>query len=141
MKNINANAILIRYVGADWQRQHILQRGSGEFWTGDDGWSRIRDCAKVFREYRDAQLECAALQRQQYGGKPQRTFRLEMAVSLVADDVDGITQEQLAKFISRAVRIEIESSQFGDGPVNGSFVEMRLKIASLEETEPRRRRF
>lgn len=140
MKNVNDNALLIRYCGSDSNRYHILQRGNGDIWTGD-GWSRIMDCAKVFREYRDAQLECAALQRQQYGGKPQRAFKLEMAVSLVANDVDDITQEQLAKFISRAVRIEIESSQFGDGPVDGSFVEMRLKIASLEETEPRRRRF
>jgi hypothetical protein len=140
MKNLNGNALLIRYFGSDSNRYHILQRGNGDIWTGD-GWSRIMDCAKVFREYRDAQMECAALQRQQYGGKPQRTFKLEMAVSLVADDVEDITQDQLAKFISRAVRIEIESSQFGDGPVNGSFVEMRLKIASLEETEPRRRRF
>jgi hypothetical protein len=82
MKNVNA--ILIRYVGADWLRQHILQRGSGEFWTGD-GWSRIRDCAKVFREHKDAQVACVALQRRQYGGKPMRTFRLEVAVALVAD--------------------------------------------------------
>ena len=140
MKNVNDNALLIRYCGSDSNRYHILQRGNGDIWTGD-GWSRIMDCAKVFREYRDAQLVCAALQRQQYGGKPQRTFKLEMAVSLVADDVDDITQEQLAKFISRAVRIEIESSQFGDGPVDGSFVQMRLKIASLEETEPNQRRF
>ncbi len=140
MKNVNDNALLIRYFGSDSNRYHILQRGNGDIWTGD-GWSRIMDCAKVFRDYRDAQLECAALQRQQYGGKPQRTFKLEMVVSLVADDVDDITQEQLAKFISRAVRIEIESSQFSDGPVNGSFVQMRLKIASLEETEPYRRRF
>jgi hypothetical protein len=135
MKNVN-----IRYCGSDSNRYHILQRGNGDIWTGD-GWSRIMDCAKVFREYRDAQLECAALQRQQYGGKPQRTFRLEMTVSLVADDVEDITQEQLAKFISRAVRIEIESSQFGDGPVEGSFVLMRIKLASLEETEAGRRRF
>ena len=135
MKNVN-----IRYCGSDSNRFHILQRGNGDIWTGD-GWSRILDCAKHFREYRDAQMECAALQRQQYGGKPQRTFKLEMTVSLVADDVDDITPEQLAKFISRAARIQMESSQFGDGPVEGSFVQMRLKIASLEETEPNRRRF
>ncbi len=135
MKNVN-----IRYCGSDSNRYHILQRGNGDIWTGD-GWSRLMDCAKIFREYRAAQMECAALQRKQYGGKPQRTFRLEMTVSLVADDVDDITQEQLAEFISRAVRIEIESSQFGDGPVEGSYVLMRLKIASLEETQPGRRRF
>ena len=140
MKNVNGNALLIRYYGTDSNRFHILQRGNGDIWTGD-GWSRILDCAKIFREYRDAQLECVALQRQQYGGKPLRTFKMEMAVSLVANDVDDITQKQLAEFISLAARIQIESSQFGDGPVEGSFVQMRLKIASLEETEPNRRRF
>ncbi len=140
MKNVNGNALLIRYCGSDSNRFHILQRASGDIWTGD-GWSRILDCAKIFREHRDAQRECVALQRRQYGGKPMRTFKLEMTVSLVAKNVDDITQEQLAEFISRAVRIEIESSQFGDGPVEWSFVEMRLKIASLEETEPNRRRF
>ena len=139
MKNVNA--ILIRYCGADCNRYHVLQRGSGEFWTNEGGWSRIFDCAKIFREHRDAQRECVALQRRQYGGKPLRTFKLEMTVSLVADDVDDITQEQLAEFISQAVRIEIESSLYGDGPTDGSFVQVVLKLASLEETKSTRKRF
>src|SRR5271166_1331494 len=122
MKNVNA--ILIRYVGADWLRQHILQRGNGDFWTGD-GWSKIRDCAKVFRQHKDAQRACVALQRRQYGGKPMRNFKMEAVVSLVADDVREISEEQLAEFISQAVRIDIESSLHGDGPVKGSYVQLR----------------
>ena len=54
MKNVNA--ILIRYVGVDGLRQHILQRRNGDFWTGD-GWSKIRDCAKVFRKHKDFAYE------------------------------------------------------------------------------------
>ena len=138
MKNVNANAILIRYVGADWHRQHILQRGSGEFWTGD-GWSKIRDCARVFRLHKDAQKACATLQRQQYGGKPMRTFKMEAVVALVAEE--EISIEQLTEFISRAVRIDIESSLHGDGPVAGSFVQLQLCLATLEETESARKRF
>ena len=135
MKNVN-----IRYCGSDSNRFHILQRGTGDIWTGD-GWSRIMDCAKIFREYRDAQMECAALQRQQYGGMPLRTFKLEMVVSLVADDVGDISPDQLAEFISQAARIQMESSQFGDGPVEGSFVQLQMKLATLEETTSARKRF
>ena len=140
MNNVNPNAILIRYVGADWLRQHILQRGNGDYWTGD-GWSKIRDCARVFRLHRDAQRACAALQRQQYGGKPMRSFRLEVAVALVADNVHEISNEQLAEFIGAAVRIDVESSLFNDGPVQGSFVQLRLRLATLEETDSARKRF
>ena len=138
MKNVNA--ILIRYVGADWLRQHILQRGNGDFWTGD-GWSKIRDCAKVFRQHKDAQRACVALQRRQYGGKPMRTFKLEAVVALVADDVEEISKEQLAEFIGKAVRIDIESSLYNDGPAKGSFVQVQLHLATLEETESGRKQF
>jgi hypothetical protein len=138
MKNVNA--ILIRYVGADWLRQHILQRGNGDFWTGD-GWSKIRDCAKVFRQHKDAQRACVALQRGQYGGKPMRTFKIEAVVALVADDVHKISKEQLADFIEKAVRIDIESSVFNDGPVQGSYVQLQLRLTTLEETDSARKRF
>jgi hypothetical protein len=138
MKNVNA--ILVRYFGADWNRYHCLQRGDGHFWTGD-GWSKILDCAKVYRQHRDAQRACVALQRQQYGGKPMRTFRLEVAVALVADDVHEINTEQLADFIGKAVRIDIESSVFNDGPVEGSYVQLQLRLATLEETDSARKRF
>ena len=138
MKNVNA--ILVRYYGADCNRYHLLQRGSGEFWTGD-GWSRILDCAKVYRLHKDAQRACAALQRRQYGGKPMRTFKLEAVVALVADVVEDIGIEQLAEFISQAVRLDVESSQFGDGPVQGSFVQVQLRLVTLEETQSARKRF
>ncbi len=135
------NQILIRYFGADWNRYHCLQRGDGKFWTGGEDWSRIMDCARIFRNYRDAKRECVALQRRQYGGKPLRTFKLEMVVSLVADDVGDITQQQLAEFIAQAVRIEIESSLYKDGPVEGSFVQLQIKMNTLAETQPTRKRF
>ena len=138
MKNVNA--ILLRYFGADCNRYHVLQRGSGHFWTGD-GWSSILDCAKVYRRHKDAQRACVALQRRQYGGKAMRTFRLEVAVALVADDVQDIAHEQLAEFITLAVRIKVESSQFGDGPVDGSFVQLRFRLKTLEETQTTRNRF
>ena len=139
MKNVNA--ILIRYCGADCNRYHVLQRGSGEFWMGDGGWSPILDCAKIFRLHKDAQQACAALQRRQYGGKPMRTFKMEVTVALVADDVQEVSKEQLAEFIAQAVRVDIESSLHGDGPVEGSYVLLQLRLATLEETQSARKRF
>lgn len=135
-----AHRLMVRYFGADHNRYHCLQRSDGAFWTGT-GWSRILDCAKVYRSHKDAQIACVALQRRQYGGKPMRTFKLEAIVALVADDVHEISQDQLAEFISKAVRLDVESSLFGDGPVEGSYVQLRLRLATLEETDSARKRF
>jgi hypothetical protein len=132
--------IFIRYCGSSLNRFHVLQRGDGKFWTGN-GWSRVMDCAAIFWSHKDAQVTCAALARQRYGGKPMRTFRMEVAVALVADRVDEISQEQLADFIAQAVRIDVENSIHNNGPVEGSFVELRLLLASLAETASARKRF
>jgi hypothetical protein len=132
--------ILIRYCGSSANRFHILQRGDGQIWTGD-GWSRVMDCAAIFRSHKDAQRACAALARQRYGGKPMRTFRMEVAVALIADRVEDISQEQLADFIAQAVRIDVENSLHGDGPVEESFVELRFCLRTLEETQSPRKRF
>lgn len=132
--------IFIRYCGTSANRFHILQRGDGLIWTGD-GWSRLMDCAKIFRSHKDAQRAYASLARQRYGGKPMRTFKLEVAVALVADDVNDIRQEQLADYISRAVRVDVENSIFDNGPIEGSYVELRLLLATLKETESARKRF
>jgi len=136
----NASAILVRYFGSDCNRYHVLQRASGDFFTGD-GWSRILDCAKISRKHGDAQRACAVLQRRQYGGLPMRTFRVEAVIALVARDVTNISDEQLADYIESAVRLEIESSQFGDGPVTGSYVQVQFRLATLEETKTTRERF
>jgi hypothetical protein len=132
--------VFIRYCGTSANRFHVLQRGDGLFWTGD-GWSRILDCAAIFRSHQDAQQVCAALARQRYGGKPMRTFKMEVAVALVADDVEDISQEQLSDFIARAVRVDVENSLHNDGPVEGSFVQLRLVLPTLRETETTRKRF
>jgi len=136
----NVNTVLIRYFGADWNRYHCLQRGDGMFWTGE-GWSSVLDCARTYRLHKDAQIACAALQRCQYGGKPMRTFKMEVVVALVADDVHEISTEQLAEFIGKAVRLDVESSLYGDGPVEDSFVQLQLRLATLEETQATRNRF
>ena len=136
----NKNAVMIRYTGCDARRTYLLQRGDFAYWTGS-GWSKILDNAKVFRNHRAAGVACAAIRYQQYKNKPIRTFRVELNITLVADDVASIRQEALVKYVSEALRLEVENSIHGDGPVKGSFVEARLNILSLEETKPRRTLF
>lgn len=70
-----------------------------------------------------------------------RTFKMEAVVALVADEVQEIGIEQLTEFISCAVRIDIESSLYGDGPIEGSYVQLQLRLVTLEETESARKRF
>jgi hypothetical protein len=55
--------------------------------------------------------------------------------------VQDISKEQLAEFISQAVRLDIETSLHNDGPVEGRFVQVQLRLATLEETESARKRF
>jgi hypothetical protein len=136
----NTDAVMIRYIGTDAARRFLLQRGDYKFWTGE-GWSKILDCAKIFYDHGAAQRACGAIQYRQYRGKPLRTFRIEMAITLVADDVEAITEEALARYIAEALRIDIENSVHGDGPVAGSFVQARLKLKTLEETRRHRKEF
>lgn len=75
-----------------------------------------------------------------YKGKPLRSFKVAVTVTLVADDVESIGQEELIRFLAEFVRIDVENTS-GDGPVDGSFVQLRMRLASLEETKPRRDRF
>ena len=138
MKNVNC--LFIRYLGSSANRHHVLQRASGEFWDGDS-WTRILDCAKIFRVHKDAQRACAALQYEQYKGLPMRSFKIVMSVTLVADNVEDISEEALKTYISNSMRIDMESSLFGDGPVQGSFVQGRLILSTLKETESPRERF
>ncbi len=140
MKSPTPTAIHIRYFGPDHHRMYCLQRANGQFWTGD-GWSKILDCAKIYRRQRDAGRDCTILQSKQYRGLPWRTFSLEMRIALVAEDVEVIGTDALAEYLAEAVCINVENSVYGDGPVEGSFVHAKMLLATLEEIEPPRKRF
>jgi hypothetical protein len=132
--------ITVRYIGNDQRRRFCVQRGDSKFWAGDDGWSRILDKAVIYRTHKDAQVACSALQYAVYKGKPVRTFDVAVTITLVADDVESIGQEELTRFLAEFVRIGVENTS-GDGPVDGSFVQLRMRLASLKETKPSRDRF
>lgn len=134
------DTLMVRYTGADHARRFVIQRGDGKFWTGE-GYSKIMDSAKVFTDHKTAQTTCSALQYQKYKGKQMRTFKVEVSIALAADDVGSISPAVLAEYLSKALRIDMENSVHGDGPVEGSFVQARMKLSSLEETEPTRKKF
>ncbi len=137
MKSVNA--IHIRYMGPDWHRVFVVQRANGEFWSGNS-WTKILDCAKVYRKHRDAQRDCSVIQYRRWRGKPIRTFRVEVHLTLVADEVHGITNEEVRQFLSDSVRIDIESVH-GEGPGDNSYLHARMSLVTLKETEPSRKRF
>lgn len=132
--------ITIRYIGNDQRRLFCVQRGDSKYWAGDDGWSRILDKAQIYRTHKEAQAACFALQYAMYRGLPIRTVRVEVSVTLVAGNVESIGQEELTRFLAEFVRIDVENTS-GDGPVDGSFVQLRMRLASLEETPSPRKRF
>ena len=114
----NDDAIMIRYMGADHARRFVIQRADHKLWTGK-AWSKILDCARVFKDHTSAGKACVAIQHKRHRGKKLRTFRVEMTIALVAEEVEEISREALVKFLAEAVRIEVESSIHGDGPVDG----------------------
>lgn len=137
----NPEGITTRYLGNDERRLFCLQRGDSKYWTGGEGWSRILDKAIIFRSHKAAQAACSALQYAMYKGKSLRTFKVEVHVTLAADDVESISQEALTRFLAEAVKIDVDNVSFGDGPVKGSFVQLRMILGTLEETASSRKRF
>jgi len=134
------STLTIRYTGNDEQRLFLVQRGDFKFWMGD-GFSHIHDKAKVFHDHDSAATAVAAIQYQQFKGKPVRAFKLELDIVLAADGVEEISKEALVEYIRNSLRLNMDNSVHGDGPVEGSFVQARLRLATLEETVPRRIRF
>lgn len=133
MKNLKK--LMVRAYGPDSGRLYTVQRGDGAFWTGEV-WSPILDCAKIFREYREAGAACWAIQRSRYRGKPTRRFRVEVMVTLMGDDVGHVTNDMLAAYLADAVRIEVATSDFGDGPLDDIYLEARMRLATLREDPP-----
>lgn len=137
MSRKNEKALMIRYIGTNENRMYTIQRGDFKYWTGD-GWSMIVDKAKVYHDHGSAATTVAALQYKQYQGKPVRAFKMEIGFLVAADDVGGIDIEKIKKYIANAIKISVDNDVNGDGPVDGSFVQARLKINSIEETVPTR---
>lgn len=134
----NQHTMMIRYMGPDHARRHVIQRGDGSFWTGE-AWSKILDNAQLFDDHKTAGLTVVAIQHKRWKGKPCRTFKVEVSVTLVGDDIQNMPVKDLAKYLADAVRLDVETSIFGEGPVDGSFVQARMNLSKLEETPSNRK--
>lgn len=56
-----------------------------------------------------------------------------MVVTLAATDVHSITKKQLIDYVVDAMRIDMETSVFGEGPTDDSYVQARVFIAGMKE--------
>jgi hypothetical protein len=136
---MNNDTVTVRYTGTDTKRMYVIQRGDLTFWTGE-GFHPSLDMAKVFYLHKTAQITCEALKYDRWRGKPVRSFKLVLDIDLVADQVGDITEEKLLKFLSEAMRIDVENTTYGDGPGN-SMVKARVNLNTLAEVAPKKAKF
>lgn len=127
----NAMALMIRYLSANHSR-FVIQRGDDKFWTGD-GWSKLLDCAEIFREHQDAQAVARIIQQRRFRGQPVRRFKVEVTLTLTGKDVGHVNHDRMVKYLADAVRIDIATSEHGDGPVEDMYLEAAMKLTTLRE--------
>jgi hypothetical protein len=128
---------MVRYFGPPRFRRHCVQRRDGLFWDGE-GWVESLAEAAVYRLVGEAQAECNRLQRALTEGKPRREFRCSFRVTVIADDVAGVTAGDVAAYLRRAMNVSLDYEAGGDGPVAGGYVECGVRVAELEEVTPRK---
>jgi hypothetical protein len=139
-KPAKTRAVTIRYMGNGVARTFLIERGDKKYWTGRN-WTKNIDKAKMYPDHKSAQKACVAFQHEKYQGMPLRTFKVETEIKLVGDEIENLSEEALARFIAEAVRIDIENVIYGDGPLDNSFVQARMLLATLSETESPRDTF
>lgn len=127
------NSLFVRYDGPDNARHYLIQRGDKMFWDGFD-WVKDKDSAKTFHDHKAAQTTVAALMHQRHKGKPSRKFKLNLVVTLTDDNVQNIPASTLVAWLTKALRIDIENTVYGDGPTDTSYVKARADIGTLQET-------
>jgi hypothetical protein len=124
--------LTIRYMGSDDHRRFVIQRGDGRFWSDED-WSPALEDATLFASHKVAQEVCGKIYNNEYGGKPTRSFRCTVEVNVVGDDVSEVSREMLLQFLYDAVRIDVATADYGDGPLDNTLVQARLVLKSLRE--------
>jgi hypothetical protein len=129
--------LFIRYLGPDSARRFAIQRGDFLFWTGRD-WTEDLADALLFANHRMAQFACRVIQIRRHGGKPKRTYKCELVVTVTASDVAGLELAELVEYLRQTLRIDMEVGLTGDGPLDDSYVEATVRLAGLREVKPRR---
>jgi hypothetical protein len=130
----NEQALMIRFLGQDERRLFVIQRADQRYWS-DGEWVSALDAAQVFKSYVKARQTCRAIQRKRYAGKPLRAFKCELTITLVGDSIEGVSLEMLRRFMTEAVRIEVDTWAYGDGPIEGSYFLARVEMKSLQDSK------
>lgn len=132
--------LAVRYVGADHARRYLIQRGDGQFWTGD-GFSPTQADAELFADKQLVQHTLRGMMIDRYLGRPQRTFRCEVAFTVVGDNVEQMDEQVLKDYLFRAINVNLDTAAHGNGPIPDSYVLPQIKLAGLTETRRPRRLF
>lgn len=125
--------LAVRYVGADHARRYLIQRGDGQFWTGD-GFSPVQANAELFADKQGVQQTFRAMMFDEYRGKPMRTFRCEVEFVVVGEEVEGMDVEVLNDFLFKSIALNIDTATHGNGPMPGTYVLPQIRLAGLAET-------
>lgn len=131
------DAIAIRYTGPDHKRTYIIQRGDGKFWTGRN-WSNKLSDAENFTSHKTAQAAVSAIQYERWKGRPVKVFKAEIIFTVVGDE--PVSEEEMKDWVAEAVRIDVETTQHGDGP-RDNYMIARLNLKSLEKGRSDRKVF
>ena len=130
------NTLMIRYVGTDYNRTFLIQRGDGQFWTGN-GFSVKESDAEIFDDKHKCQLTRNAIRHGQYAGQPVRTFTFKVSLTLVGHEAKDIDMEELTEFLMAAANLNIDAGAHGDGP-RETMIELFMRFKTLRETKPPR---
>lgn len=129
-------ALMIRYIGTDFNREYLIQRGDGQFWTGN-GFSKKQSDAEIFDDKNKCQLTRNAIRHRQYEGQPLRSFTFEVSLTLVGHEAKDIDTKELVEFLMAAANINIDAGAHGEGP-RETMIELFMRFRTLKETAPRR---
>ena len=130
--------LMLRYTGPACARRFLIERADHLFWAGS-GWVDHHSRAVLYRSMGDAFAACAAIQRPQIEGKPRREFTCSMTVSVIGDDVAGVSLGDLVEYLTEGILVSLDYEAADDRLVAGSHVECRVKLAELKEVAGRKR--
>lgn len=132
--------LAVRYVGADHSRRYLIQRGDGEFWTGE-GFSGVQNDAELFADKQQVQGVLRSIMFDKYRNKPMRTYQCEVTFTVIGDDVETMDPEVLNDFLFKSIVLNIDTGAHGNGPIPNTYVLPQIKLAVLNEIPRPRRLF
>lgn len=124
---------MVRIVGGPAARRYLLQRSDGKFWGSMSRWVVRENKALVYRTVREAQAGCRPFINRQTRGEPRRQFACTLSVSVIGNDTDRVTADDVADYLRKALVMGIDYEMRYDGPLADQHVEVRARVGSMAE--------